>query len=170
MKTIKLGLYACSAALIVWSCGSVDEHSNPLESEHVTEKKITITETTTTTTTTVIEESPTESRYHYDEDWERFKTALINKDIPGVSAFASSDAIDAEMIVNAFTDSNFLKQLEAATYTDLVANTKGEEVILEFSASFSISDEEGNEYESALFLYFSQGETGLLLENFLAAG
>jgi len=111
-----------------------------------------------------------ESRFHYDEDWDRFKEAVISKNIQGVSAFASSDAIDAELLVDAFSDSDFLEQLRVATYDDLTTDIEGEEVLLVFSATMSGSDEEGNEYESGVYLYFSQGENSLLLENFLAAG
>lgn len=110
------------------------------------------------------------SRYHYDEDFEVFKTAVINKDIKGVSAFASSDMIDAEVIIEAFSDPVFLKQLKAGTYNDLTTDTSGKEVFLVFTATVQGDAGNGEVFESGLYLYFSQGETSLLLENFFAAG
>lgn len=110
-----------------------------------------------------------QSRYTYDKDWERFKEAVINKDLQGIGAFAGSDAIDAQIIIDLFSDSDFLNQLKAAAYEDLKVNTEGEEVVLEFSATVSGVDEDGNEYESGVYLYFSQAES-LLLDYVLAAG
>jgi len=52
----------------------------------------------------------------------------------------------------------------------LTTDTSGEEVLLVFSATVKGDDGEGNTFESGLYLYFSQGENSLLLENFLAAG
>lgn len=110
------------------------------------------------------------SRYHYDEDWEVFKTAVINKDVKAVQAFAGSDIVDALPIIEAFSDPDFLAILRKSTYNDLKADTNGEEVLLVFSAAVESDDGEGNIFESGLLLYFSQGEMGLILENFLAAG
>ena len=115
-------------------------------------------------------ENEISSRYHYDEDWEAFKTAVINKDVKAVQAFAGSDNVDALPIIEAFSDPDFLVILKKSTYDDLLANTDGYEVLLVFSAEFESDDEEGNIFESGLYLYFSQGEMGLALENFLAAG
>ena len=98
------------------------------------------------------------------------ETAVINKDVKAVQAFAGSDNVDALPIIEAFSDPDFLFILKKSTYDDLLANTDGYEVLLVFSAEFESDDEEGNIFESGLYLYFSQGEMGLVLENFLAAG
>lgn len=159
------------AALILSSCSEEPQESAPSNQEQTNE-----TETSNSTSPKVEEDdnvnqdSEISSRYHYDEDWEVFKTAVINKDIKGVAAFASSDNIDAEIIVEAFSDPDFLSVLKNASYDDLEVDTSGEEVMLVFSCAVEGDDGEGNIFESGLYLYFTQGETGLLLENFLAAG
>lgn len=115
-------------------------------------------------------ENEISSRYHYDQDWEVFKTAVINKDVKGVQAFAGSDEVDAVAVIEGFSDPDFLAMLKKSTYDDLEVDTNGDEVLLVFSAVFMGDDGEGNIFESGLYLYFSQGEMGLVLENFLAAG
>lgn len=110
------------------------------------------------------------SRYNYDKDWEYFKMAVINKDVKTVSGFISSDNVDAETVIQAFSDPVFRADLKKATYKDLEVDTSGEDVRLVFSTQVEGHDEEGNTYESGLFLYFEQGDPSLLLEDFLAAG
>lgn len=108
-----------------------------------------------------------ESRYSYDQDFANIKEAILNKDIPGLAAYASSDAIDAELIIQSFhADPEYIRQLKSFSYKDLKVEDGG----LVLSVMVSGSDEEGNEYESGLYLYFSQGEPNLELVNFLAAG
>ena len=111
-----------------------------------------------------------ESKYHYDQDWERFKTAVINKDIKGMAAFASSDEIDSEALLNSLSDESFLKKLNSTTYDDLTTEEQGEFTFLVFSTEIKGTDEEGNEYESGISLYFTQGETSLLLDYYLIKG
>jgi len=117
----------------------------------------------------VIEEV-VESKYHYDQDWEIFKTAIINSDLQGISAYASSDAVDAQVVIDAFADPDFMAQLKAATYDDLSTNDTEFGVELVFSASVSGSDDEGNEYESGLELHFTQGELNLEFDYIMFAG
>lgn len=119
----------------------------------------------------LIADPSSQSRYSYDSDWENIKEAILSKDVRGLSAYAASDAIDSELIINSFhADPEFLEQLKKATYEDLKVDDSGEEVLLVLSVNVSGSDEDGNEYESGLYLYFFQGEPGLQLVNFLAAG
>ena len=160
---LSTGFISCSESSSKEEPGVKNSHVDSTVVESVIEK---------TEEIEVVEEvdEVVESRYQYDKDWERFKEAVVAKDIRGVSAFASSDAIDAEILIDAFSDPEFLEMLKVATYEDLETNTDGPEVLLVFSAAVSGSDEEGNEYESGLYLYFSQGEQSLMLENFLAAG
>ena len=166
-KIVQLSIIAI--ATISMSCGENAEVKPSSESESVSDSIIVETvEVVDLPDEKIVE--VVESKFHYDEDWNRFKEAVINKDIPGVSAFASSDMIDSEVIVDAFGDPEFLELLKNATYNDLTTDTEGPEVLLVFSAAIAGEDEDGNVYESGLYLYFSQGETGLLLENFLAAG
>ncbi len=161
---LAIGLFSCSEA--VDETLAVDTEEVAADTEVEEEPAQAQSENPETTS----EDEEISSRYNYDQDFEVFKTAVINKDIKGVSAFASSDIVDAEFLVQAFEDPDFLADLKKATYDDLTVDTSGDEVLLVFSSSVEGSDDEGNEYESGVYLYFSQGETGLLLENFLAAG
>ena len=156
------------ALLFLSACSETSEEHQESPKENILEAIV--AEIQDALPTELETEEKAASRYHYDEDFEVFKTAVINKDIRGVSAFASSDNIDAEIIIEAFSDPDFLKQLTAATYHDLTTDTSGDDVLLVFSASMEGDDGEGNIFESGLYIYFSQGETSLLLENFLTAG
>jgi len=152
------------------------------ESEAASDLKETLTEVTEETVAGEQEQTTEEiaetiqggeeisSRYNYDKDWEYFKTAVINKDIKSVSAFIISDNIDAEILIQAFSDPVFLSDLKKATYEDLKVDTSGEYVRLVFSTEVEGHDDEGNTYESGLYLYFMQGDPSLMLENFVAAG
>ncbi|MDG1330978.1 MAG: hypothetical protein P8P74_01505 [Crocinitomicaceae bacterium] len=162
------GLFSCAEATEDSdSTDTVEENQSEATADSETE-----TETTESEDTSEPEEGDEiSSRYNYDQDFEIFKTAVINKDIKGVSAFASSDMIDAEMLVDAFQDPDFLAMLKKATYDDLTEDTtSGDEVLLVLSCMVEGSDDEGNTFESGLYLYFSQGDPSLLLENFIAAG
>ncbi len=136
--------------------------------------KTTPTVLTTIDSTTIgsktIQPEEVESRYHFDQDWEIFKTAVLTKDIKGVAAFAGSDEIDSEALLQSLSDPDILKKLESTTYSELTSETQGEFIYLVFSAEISGSDGDGNEYESGIYLYFSQGETSLILDYYLAAG
>ena len=157
----------------LFSCSEATDETLPVDTEEVstdTEVEEEPDQDQSESTETTEESDEISSRYNYDQDWEIFKTAVINEDIKGVSAFASSDEIDAEMLVEAFQDPDFLSALKKATYEDLTVETSGDEELLVFSCAIEGSDDEGNTYESGLYLYFSQGDPSLLLENFLAAG
>ena len=129
-----------------------------------------IENTTDTTEVVTTQDKEPESKYHYDQDWEIFKTAVLTKDIQGMAAFASSDEIDSEALLNSFSDESFLKKLNSTTYNELTTEEQGDHTYLVFTAIASGSDEEDNEYESGIYLYFTQGETSLLLDYYLLAG
>lgn len=112
-----------------------------------------------------------QSRYAYDADFENIKEAILKKDLRTLQDYSDTDAVDAEMVIQSFhADSDFLNQLKAADYDDLKTEDHDGEIRLVFSVYVSGSDEEGNVYESGLYLYFVQGKPSLRLVNFLAAG
>jgi len=119
---------------------------------------------------TEIETENVESKYHYDQDWELFKTAILTRDIKGISAFASSDNIDSEALLNSISDESFLKILNTTTYNDLTVEEQGDYTFLVFKAETKETDNDGNEFESGIYIYFTQGETSLLLDYYLVAG
>ena len=117
-----------------------------------------------------VQAQPT-GRYAYDQDWENIKEAILKKDVKALGAYAASDTIDAEEIIQAFhADADYLAQLKNSTYEDLKTETDGSEVRLVFSVTVSGSDEDGNTYESGLYIYLNQGEPSLEIVSFLAAG
>jgi len=75
--------------IVLASCGAEDQNVVVEKGEVLQETVIVKNEAEE-----VVEDEMIESRYQYDKEWEVFKEAIINKDIKGVSAFASSDAID----------------------------------------------------------------------------
>ncbi len=112
-----------------------------------------------------------QSRYAYDQDWENIKDAILNKDIEALVAYSGSDDLDEELLIQQFhADQSLLEQLRKSTYKDLTETETDKGVMLQFSATLSGSDKEGNTYESGLYLYMSQGDPNLLLEYYLAAG
>lgn len=154
----------------LFSCSEASTETNLDSDSEETTSEIEQDQPELTSEDEVISEVEDEAPVQYDASWESFKTAVVNKDIKGVSAFASSDKIDAEFVVQAFSDPEFLALLKKAKYEDLEIDNSSEEEILKFSGYLETSDDEGNIYESGLYLYFTKGETGLLLEDFQAAG
>ena len=108
--------------------------------------------------------------YAYDEDWNNIKTAIINKDIKGVGAYASNDEVDSEMLINVMHEPAILKQLRSTSYDDLETEEQGENVYLVFSAYETATDDEGNEVGSGISLYLLQGDPNLLIEYYIVAG
>ena len=150
--------------ICIFSC----KNDAPINDTVVENNTDTISSDTIPVEKTVTEEI--ESKYHYDQDWEIFKTAVLTKDIKGMAAFASSDEIDSEALLQILSEELILKKLNSTTYDDLTTETQGEFIFLVFSVELSESDEEGNEYESGVYLYFTQGETSLLLDYYRTAG
>lgn len=168
---VAMGLFSCSEATDESSTADTEEVSTENEGEGEEGDDATDQEESEgAETETTGEDEEISGRYNYDVDFEVFKKAVIAKDIKGVSAFAGSDEIDAEALIQLFEDPDFLADLKKATYDDLTVDDSGDEVLLVFSSSVSGSDDEGNEFESGVYLYFSQGDPSLLLENFMAAG
>tara|TARA_B110000091_G_C13672456_1_gene414330 strand:- start:189 stop:683 length:495 start_codon:yes stop_codon:yes gene_type:complete len=115
-------------------------------------------------------ETELESRYKYDKEWEVFKEALLNKDIKGVSAFASSDAIDAEALIIVMDNEMFLQKLRETKYEDLEVNDTKLGVSIEFHVIEAGMDSDGNEVGSAITIFFTEGEQFLELDYFIATG
>ena len=115
-----------------------------------------------------IEKENPDVKYDYSQDWRKFKTAVQNKNIQGISLFASSDNIDSEHLLQSMTEDYILKKLDSTTFNDLTTETQGEYTFLVFSAEITKVDEEGNEYESKISLYFSHGEDRLFLDYYIS--
>jgi len=116
-------------------------------------------------------EDEIQSRYNYDKDFDFIKEAILGKDQEGLAPFCTGDMVNAEEVINIFEDVDFAEQLKNATYESLTTNElDGGEVQLVFSGAVSFTDEEGNTFESGVYLYFKQGEPSLELDQVLVAG
>jgi hypothetical protein len=128
---------------------------------------------TTTTLADSKENTPTlplVQRFDYVADFAAFKEAVAKKDKETIDWYNKAEGTDADMIIMFFEDPDFLKQLKSAKYEDLTASDFNGTPVVTFSATVSGKDEEGNEYESGIYLYFEETGSGLRLVNVLAAG
>jgi hypothetical protein len=127
-----------------------------------------ITEPTKTDTTAAIQDEPEASIY--EKDWRNFKIAIADKDEPAIGYFLDTDAIDVAELLRLFSDEAFAQILENTNYDGLVDSEWETRPVKEFRADSGFTDEDGNTYESAIFLYFEEQDQGLKLVNFLMAG
>jgi hypothetical protein len=163
---MKKTLFAIPVIALMIGCGSVEitdiPTSNDIQLDSAEHPEASIIP--------VLDEA-VESKYAYDADFEVFKQAVKNKDIQGVSAFASSDAIDAEEVLMYFEDPVFLDKLMAMTYDDLTVTD--EEGVISLVCSVNVTGdagEDGELFESAVILYFTQGDSSLELDMVMTAG
>ena len=95
----------------------------------------------------------------YAEDWLLFKIAVISKNISKISAFASSDMVDAEeLIMYISVNKEFQKILHDTKAIDL----KNDGNSLEFCAV----DSTGAGMDGVLHIFFTKGDKGLELDSF----
>lgn len=106
----------------------------------------------------------------YEADWNNFKLAIQDKDEPAIGSFIQDDVIDTESLLLTFSDTTYSNSLVKTGYTDLLNTTYNEKAVREFSVQQEYTDEEGNTYESAIFLYFEETPQGLKLVGVLMAG
>lgn len=152
------------------ACSSETEVTTASNEEHVVEQpQVESTESEEKSETQTTSEQP--GRYAYDIDFENIQQAILEKDMPLLKDYSEKE-VDIETLVDMIhMDDDFKAQLKEATYDDLVVTDgpSGEDM-LSLSLTVSGSDDEGNEYESGIYLYFEQGEPSLILKEFLAAG
>ncbi|UKN03687.1 hypothetical protein K6119_09195 [Paracrocinitomix mangrovi] len=109
--------------------------------------------------------------YHYDLEWEAFKEAVYAKNADDLNYFLpEGSAYTADEILMLCGEDYVINAMKKTTYEKLGDSEYNGNYAKEFSATVSGTDEEGNEYESGIFLYFEEGLEGLRLVNVLAAG
>lgn len=109
-------------------------------------------------------------RFDYEADFAAFKDAIKKKDKDILDFMNKAEGTDSDMLIMYFEDPAFMKKLQAAKYSDLTSGDFNGTPVVTFVASVSGSDDEGNEYESGIYLYFEESGSGLILVNVLAAG
>ena len=133
----------------------------------------TSTDVRTDTTKTVVTEEVAETSI-YEKDWRNFKIAIDDKDGPAVASFMDLGEESyfqmAEDVLMLFEDEVYAQKLADTNYGDLTDTEWESRKVKEFRAEQSSMDDEGNTYESAIFLYFEEQERGLKLINILMAG
>jgi hypothetical protein len=111
-----------------------------------------------------------ENKSLFEQDWETFKKSVLDKNIQGIAAFASSDEIDSETLLTYLSDEEILKQLKLTSFNNLTSEIQGESNYLVFSVLLNEFDDDGNQYESGIYLYFIKSDTNLMLDYYLIAG
>ena len=154
-----------SAIALLFSCQDVTVSTDELveKAEDLTEE---ISENNSEETTQD-EESP---EVDYNEDWTRFKSAVIAKDLQGIGAFASSDDVDAEELLKYMETPAFLEALKKSSFDDLELEVTEAGSSYVFQALDSETNEDGFEMESAIHMYFTKGENGLEYDRVVVAG
>ena len=134
----------------------------------------TSTETTTTTTsstsTTITTSDEAEAVNHHPDDFEALKNAILSRDIEDLKTYCNNDKMDAEMLIELFKDEDFSAQLSNSSFDDLTELEMDGQTYLEFGVYIEGSDDEGNVYESGIYLYFDFSGEHLVLDYYLAAG
>ena len=113
---IKLITGVIAFAMAFASCAN--EESVNTESEEVTTEETSAEEVEQKEVMeeTVTEEPEIVSKYQYDKDWEIIKEAILNQDIPGLGAWAGSDAFDAEMFMMMAQEEWVIEALNQTSY------------------------------------------------------
>lgn len=112
----------------------------------------------------VIEESAKENNEQYAKDWEELKTAIKNKDIPGVGKFAAHDGIDAAELVERANDHHIIQVLESYEFEHLKKEEKDGQTNYIMYAYTQQNDGPKKELE----IYLVKGESGLQIQTIIA--
>lgn len=141
-------------ALLLTACGANTETTSiPVNTPDTTSKEV-----------VVAAENP------LDISWRNFKIAILDKDEPAIGSYIQSESITSEDLLLTFSDEFYAQKLEETTYDQLTATEWEGKAVKEFRAEQSYTDEDGNTYESAIFLYFEEQESSLKLVGVLMAG
>lgn len=139
-------------------------------------------ETTTTetqetdTTVAIVKESTPDDSFDigessgYASDWSMFRSAVQDNSLNDFNSFMGSDVSDPEGLLSMLREEWVLSALVETPYEDLTISDYNGTEVKEFSATVEGSDDEGNTYESGVYLYFEEAPDGLKLVNVLMAG
>lgn len=157
MKITFLTLFSFTTLLV--SCGSTTEST---ESTATTETK---PDTIQTQENFDIGESS-----GYASDWGLFRGAVSDNNLEDFKLFMGADISDPESLLMSLQEEWVLTKLVETPYENLTVSDYNGTPVKEFSASVEGSDDEGNIYESGIYLYFEESPDGLKLVNVLMAG
>lgn len=127
-------------------------------------------ETTTPATDTTKTDTVVAATIAYDVEFEAFKTTIVEDDSVGFMTFMGADVSDPISLLRMLREDWVWAELSVAAYTDLTVSDYNGTPVKEFSVGVEGQDEEGNTYESGIYLYFEETPTALVLVNVLMAG
>lgn len=135
-------------------------------------------ETTDTTATTVTAPDSALNEENFDigessgyaSDWSLFRSAVSDNNLDDFKLFMGPDVSDPEGLLMSLQEEWVMTKLVETPYEDLTVSDYNGTPVKEFAAGVQGSDDEGNIYESGIYLYFEEGPDGLMLVNVLMAG
>lgn len=146
---------AAASFAALMSCGSSENNaSNSLSSNN---------DSTKTETVEKVE-------VDYEASWQEFIQTVVTNDLEKFKTFCGPDVYEQDFLITALQEEWVLTPLKASTFESLTDSDYNGTPVKEFSADVEGSDEEGNIYESAIFLYIEKTETGIRIVNTLMAG
>lgn len=140
-------------------------------SEETTETPETQTKDTTAQVIPVEEEFDMGASSGYASDWSLFRSAVSDNSWEDFKGFIGPDVSDPEGLLTMLQEDWVMSKMNETPYEDLKDSDYNGTPVKEFVAEVEGSDDEGNTYESAVFLYFEEAaDGGLKLVNVLMAG
>lgn len=179
MEFSKNTLVTLAAVALMASCAdaTVDEareKSKPVASEITAVEEKTEIELVAVKEPNIIDPQPTEeivSKYNYDVDFDLIKTAILAKDGEALAPWCNSESVNVEEIILIFGDQDFADILKKSNYESLhTEENEFGEIELVWAGAMEFTDDEGNTFESGVYLYFKQGDLNLELVRVLTAG
>ena len=127
-------------------------------------------ETTTPTTDTTKTDTVVATTIAYDVEFEAFKKSVVDNDSIAFMPFVGADVSDPISLLRMLQEDWVMAELSTTTYADLTVSDYNGTPVKEFSVGVEGQDDEGNTYESGIYLYFEETPTALVLVNVLMAG
>jgi len=127
-------------------------------------------ETTTPNSDTTKTDTVIATTIAYDLEWEAFKKSVVDNDSIAFLPFVGTEVSDPISLLGMLQEDWVMAKLSTATYTDLIISDYNGTPVKEFSVGVESTDEEGNTYESGIYLYFEETPTAFILVNVLMAG
>lgn len=124
----------------------------------------------TTTDATIDENSDMGESSGYASEWGDFRIAVTDNNLDAFKSFLGPDVSDPEGLLMSLREDWVLNTLVETPYEDLTDSDYNGTPVKQFSATVEGSDDEGNIYESGIYLYFEEAPSGLKLVNVLMAG
>lgn len=106
----------------------------------------------------------------YEASWQEFIEAVETNDLEKFKSFCGPDVYEQDFLIVALQEDWVLTPLKASTFESLTDSDFNGTPVKEFSADVEGSDDEGNIYESAIFLYVEKTDSGIRIVNTLMAG